>query len=100
MRLIWREVSGGFQVREITLKRDVSVSSPFPLLGLRGGLTWLVGGEQLACASRRVEAERAAWQRGGQGDTEGKDECAGSWALRQPSCCLGCCLGRSHWVKK
>lgn len=51
MRLIWREVTGGFHFREITLKRDVSVSSSFPLLGPQGGLTWLIGGEQLACAS-------------------------------------------------
>lgn len=95
MRLIWREVSGGFHVRKITLKRDVSVGSPFPLLGpgAGGGLTWVVGGKQLACTSRRVEAEGAAWQRGGQGDTEGKDECAGSCALRRLSCCLGHRLG-------
>lgn len=70
----------------MTLKRDVLVSIPFPLLGPRGVLTWLVGGEQLACTSRRVEAEQAAWQRRGQGDTGARMSAlgAGHWGSQAP----------------
>lgn len=73
MRLIWREVSGGFWVREITLKRDVSAGSPFPLPGPR-----LVRGEQLVCATLRVKAEWATRQTGAQGDTEDRVSALGA----------------------
>ena len=92
-RGLWR-VSGQGDHSEARAARSPSWGRGGVSLGSFGASSWCA-----QAASRRVEAEQAAWQRGGQGDTEGKDECVGTWALLGQSCCLGRCLGRSHWVE-
>lgn len=82
----------GFRSGGLTLKPDVPVCSPFPLLGPQGVSLGSSGG----ASSWRVQA----LQRGGQGDTGGEDECAGSWALLRPSCCWGHCPGHARRVQK
>lgn len=83
--------------QEITLKRDVSVSSRFPLPGPH--LTSPRRGR--AAGVCKPQGEGRVGNQAGEGRGHwGQDECAGSRALWWLSCCLGHHLRQSYRIEK